>query len=142
ESGEVAASYYESTADTAKFYGARIAESITGERLLREGAETELEDLVQSKQHEYNLGVVEIFGANGEELVSGINPEIPAASFSRPDPDLVRAALRGEAGWHVDEVGSGDVVRAAVPIPSTLRKGKTAGAVVVNVLIPFSQARK
>ena len=109
---------------------------------MREGAQAELEELVQSKQREYNLGVVEIFGADGDELVSGINPEIPAASFSRPDPDLVRAALRGEAGWHVDEVGSGDVVRGAVPIPSSLRRGKTAGAVVVNVLIPFSQARK
>jgi len=135
-------SYYESTADNAKFYGSRIAESITGERLLREGAEAGLEDLVQTKQREYNLGVVEIFGADGTELVSGVNPEIPAASFSRPDPDLVSAALRGESVSHVDEVGSGDVVRAAVPIASPLRKGKTAGAVVVNVLIPFSQARK
>ncbi len=142
ESGEVAESYYESTAHNAMFYGARIAEHITGERLLREGAQAELEKLVQSKQREYNLGVVEIFGADGDEVVSGINPEIPAASFSRPDPDLVRAALRGEAGWHVDEVGSGDVVRGAVPIPSSLRRGRTAGAVVVNVLIPFSQARK
>jgi two-component system, NtrC family, nitrogen regulation sensor histidine kinase NtrY len=142
ESGEVAESYYESTAHNAMFYGSRIAEYITGERLLREDAQSDLEELVQSKQREYNLGVVEIFAEDGDELVSGINPEISAASFSRPDPDLVRAALRGEAGWHVDEVGSGDVVRAAVPIPSSLRKGQTAGAVVVNVLIPFSQARK
>jgi two-component system nitrogen regulation sensor histidine kinase NtrY len=142
ESGEVAETYYESTAHTAMFYGSRIAESIASERLLREGAQSDLEDVVQSKQREYNLGVVEIFGADGEERVSGINPEISAPSFSRPDPDLVRAALRGEAGWHVDEVGSGDVVRAAVPIASSLRKGQTAGAVVVNVLIPFSQARK
>ncbi len=142
ESGEVAESYYESTATNAMFYGSRIAELIAGERLLREGAQAELERLVQTKQREYNLGVVEIFGSDGEELVSGINPEIPAASFSRPDPDLVRAALRGEAGWHVDEVGSGDVVRGAVPIASSLRRGKPVGAVVVNVLIPFSQARK
>ena len=129
ESGEVAESYYESTAHNALFYGARIAEQIADGRLLREGAQAELEELVQSKQREYNLGVVEIFGADGDELVSGINPEIPAASFSRPDPDLVRAALRGEAGWHVDEVGSGDVVRGAVPIAVVARAaGKTAGA--------------
>ncbi len=142
ESGEVAESYYESTAHNAMFYGSRIAELIADGRLLREGAQAELEKLVQSKQREYNLGVVEIFGADGDELVSGINPEIPAASFSRPDPDLVREALRGKAGWHVDEVGSGDVVRGAVPIPAAVRRGRTAGAVVVNVLIPFSQARK
>ena len=74
---------------------------------------------------------------------SAINPEIPAASFSRPDSELVRAALAGGAsGWHVDEVGSGDVIRGAVPIRRVAAPGKAAGAVVVNVLIPFSQARK
>ncbi len=142
ESGEVAESYYESTARNAMFYGSRIAERVTAERLLRGDAQADLEALVQVKQREYNLGVVEIFSATGEELVSGINPEISAAIFSRPDSDLVRAALRGEAGWHVDEVGSGDVVRGAVPIDAALEGGKPIGAVVVNVLIPFSQARK
>jgi two-component system nitrogen regulation sensor histidine kinase NtrY len=141
ESGDVAASYYESTGSSAMFYGSRIAELISTQRLLREGAQGDLEELVQAKQREYNLGVVEVFDAHGDEVVSGINPEIPAASFASADPELVRAALHGEKSWHVDEVGSGDVVRGAVPIPS-LRRGRTAGAVVVNVLIPFSQARK
>jgi two-component system nitrogen regulation sensor histidine kinase NtrY len=141
ESGEVAETYYESTAHNSTFYGARIAQNIAAGSLLREGAQAELEDLIQKKQREYNLGVVEVFGPDGDQRVSGINPEIPATSFSSPDPDFVREALRGEASWRVDEVGSGDVVRSAVPIPS-LRRGKTAGAVVVNVLIPFSQARK
>ncbi len=142
ESGEVAESFYESTAQNAMFYGARIAERIGAERLLRDDALSELEALVQVKQREYNLGVVEVFSARGEELVSGINPDIPAASFSRPDSDLVRAAIEGGESWRVDEVGSGDVVRGAVPIASPDRPGETVGVVVVNVLIPFSQARK
>jgi len=54
----------------------------------------------------------------------------------------VRAALRGEAGWHVDEVGSGDVVARRGADPVVAAQGQTAGAVVVNVLIPFSQARQ
>ena len=70
----------------------------TPDRLSR----SRLESLVQVKQREYNLGVVEVFSAAGEELVSGINPEIPAASFSRPDSELVQAALAGRAGWQVD----------------------------------------
>jgi two-component system nitrogen regulation sensor histidine kinase NtrY len=142
ESGEVAESYYESTASNAMFYGSRIAESISSQRLTRAELRSELEALVQVKQREYNLGVVEVFSATGEEMVSGINPEIPAASFSRPDSELVQAALAGRAGWHVDEVGGGDVVRGAVPIPGARETDPAVGVVVVNVLIPFSQARK
>ena len=56
ESGEVADSYYESTAQSALFFGARIAERITEERLLREDAKDQLEALVLAKQREYNRG--------------------------------------------------------------------------------------
>jgi two-component system, NtrC family, nitrogen regulation sensor histidine kinase NtrY len=142
ESGEVAESYYESTAQSALFYGTRIAERITGDRLMREDRLQDLEAFVAAKQREYNLGVVEVFSATGEELVSAINPEIPAANFTRRDSDLVRAAIDGGAGWRVEEVGSGDVIRGAVPIGSSFKEGEAVGAVVVNVLIPFSQARK
>jgi two-component system nitrogen regulation sensor histidine kinase NtrY len=142
ESGEVAESYYESTAQNALFYGARIAERITADRLMREGTLSELEALVHAKQREYNLGVVEVFSATGEDLVTAINPEIPAANFSRHDSEFVRAAIAGGASWRVDEVGSGDVIRGAVPIESSFKPGESVGAVVVNVLIPFSQARK
>jgi two-component system nitrogen regulation sensor histidine kinase NtrY len=141
ESGEVAESYYESVAQNALFYGGRIALRIRDEQLMREGRLSALETLVGELQREYNLGVVEVFSASGEELVSAINPEIPAANFSRPDSEIVRAAIEGgTSGWGVDEVGSGDVIRAAVPIAAA--SGPAAGAVVVNVLVPYSQARK
>ena len=143
ESGEVAKSHYETVARNALFYGGRIADSIRERRLLEKNDRAALEALVQEKQRDYNLGVVEVFGASGEELVSAINPEIPAANFARPDSEIVRGATLGrEPDWHVDEVGSGDVVRGAVPIESASKPGVREGAVVVNVLIPFSQARK
>jgi two-component system nitrogen regulation sensor histidine kinase NtrY len=142
ESGEVAESYYEATAQNALFYGSRIAGLITEQRLMREGHLQDLEALIQSRQRDYNLGVVEVFSATGEELVSAINPDIPSANFARHDSEFVSAAIDGGASWRVDEVGSGDVIRAAVPIDSSFKPGEPVGAVVVNVLIPFSQARK
>jgi two-component system nitrogen regulation sensor histidine kinase NtrY len=142
ESGEVADHYYDATAQNALFYGKRIAERITAERLVREDNLETLKDFVQDRQRDYNLGVVEVFSATGEELVIAINPEIPAANFSRPDSDLVRDAIDGGASWRVEEVGSGDVIRGAVPIASSFDPGEAIGAVVVNVLIPYSQARK
>jgi two-component system nitrogen regulation sensor histidine kinase NtrY len=142
ESGEVADSYYESTAHSALHYGGRIAEGITTRRLLREEALAELGEFVQESQRAYNLGVVEVFSATGEELVSAVNPEIPATNFSRHDSDLVRDALAGGDSWRVEEVGSGDVIRGAVPIGSSFRPGEAVGAVVVNHFVPFSLARR
>jgi two-component system nitrogen regulation sensor histidine kinase NtrY len=147
QSGDVAESYYESTAQSALFYGERIAEGIARERHLVAGTLEDLGSFVHEKQREYNLGVVEVFAANGEELVSAINPEIPAMNFSRRDSDLVRVGLNGGATWRAEEVGSGDVIRAVVPIvsppqSSAERAGELLGAVVVNSFIPFSQARK
>ncbi len=142
ESGEVAASYYQSTAEGALFYARRIAERIAAEQLAREDNRAALEEFVRARQREYNLGVVEVFGASGQELVSAVNPEIPAANFSHRDSDLVRSAMDGGASWRVEEVGSGDVIRGAVPIAAADGSGEPVGAVVVNHLIPFSQARK
>jgi two-component system nitrogen regulation sensor histidine kinase NtrY len=142
ESGQVANHYYQSTAESALFYGARIAGQIAERRLLREAALSDLASFVQERQREYNLGVVEVFSATGEELVSSVNPEIPAANFSRHDGELVRSALNGRESWRVEEVGSGDVIRGAIPIASSFQPGDAVGAVVVNTFVPFSLARK
>ena len=107
ESGEVAESFYDSTAQSALFYAARIAERISAQGLLREDRQGDLEALVQARQRDSNLGVVEVFSATGEELVSAINPDIPATNFSRHDSEFVQAAMEGGASWRVDEVGSG-----------------------------------
>jgi two-component system nitrogen regulation sensor histidine kinase NtrY len=142
ESGEVAERFYESVAENAEFFATQIARRITDERLLRNGEGDALRSLVAERQREYNLGVVEIFSATGEELVSAINPDIPAANFSRHDSEFVQAAIEGGGSWRVDEVGSGDVIRVAAPIPSAQNAKRAVGAVVVNVFVPYSQARK
>jgi two-component system nitrogen regulation sensor histidine kinase NtrY len=142
QSGEVAEAYYESTAESALFYGGRIADGIAGERLLLAGATEALEAWVLERQREYNLGVVEVFAADGRELVSAINPEIPAMNFSSHDAEIVRDGLAGESTWHSLEVGGGDVIRAVVPIVAPGPPRERLGAVVVNSFIPFSQSRK
>jgi len=138
----VADAFYEDSTGDALFYGHRIAEQIQADRLLGEGDRQRLRQLVQSKQREYNLGVVEVFSATGEELVAASNPEIPAANFSRPESDLVRSALSGVQTSSISELGGADVIRAAVPIPSSLHPDATVGAVVVNTVVPRSLARQ
>jgi len=142
QSGDLAEQYTKSNAANALYFAERIAERIARDALSLDGEGQVLAEFVHEKQREYNLGVVEVFAANGDELVSAINPEIPAMNFSRHDSGLVRAGLMGGATWRVEAVGSGDVIRAVVPIISPERPGEFIGAVVVNSFIPFEHARK
>jgi two-component system nitrogen regulation sensor histidine kinase NtrY len=141
QSGEIASNTYASAAASALGFGRRIAETIAEGRLLEPARRAELVEHVQSKQRDYNLGVVEVFSAAGEELVSAVNPEVPVASFSRQESDLVRDALAGESRWDVQEGGGGDVIRGAVPIAAAGSAGPAAGVVVVNAFVPFTLAR-
>lgn len=142
ESRQVADAYYQSVSDDAQLFGSRIAEQVKERRLLREEDRAALATFVQEKQRDYHLGVVEVFSATGEALVVAVNPDIPAANFSRPDSDLVSSALRGQTTSRVEEVVGGSVIRSAVPIESSFRDGEAVGAVVVNHFVPFALSSK
>ena len=146
-SSEVADAYYDAWAKNALHYGERIAEQVRSERLLREDQKQPLEEFIRSKQHEYNLGVVQIFPyAEAEPLVTFVNPEIPAAAFVKRDSAIVTSALAGENASLVEATGTeiGDVIRGAVPIYTSdpSRPDEIVGAVVVNYLVPHALAYK
>ncbi|NNL67035.1 MAG: HAMP domain-containing protein [Myxococcales bacterium] len=142
QSREVAETYYESGKQNALYYGRQIAIRVTDGRLLREERLEDLAELIRQKQTEYNLGVVEVFSATGEELVVAVNPEVPLARFSRLDNAIVQRALKGEESFVVQPSGTGDVIRGAVPIASSFRSEDKVGVVVVNYWVPFSLSRK
>ncbi|UCE86404.1 MAG: HAMP domain-containing protein [Deltaproteobacteria bacterium] len=141
-SREVAEAHYEEAARDMLWFGRHIADAITEQRLLREENREALVELVQTKQREYNLGVIEVFSATGEQLVTAVNPEIPAATFARPGSDFVSSALGGEPASRVASSGTGDVIRGAVPIWSSFRSDEPVGAVVVNSFEEASLTRK
>ncbi len=149
QSSRVVEIYYEAYEKNALFYGKQIASLISEERLLREDNLEILERLVQQKQHEYNLGVVEIFSSTGEELVTAVNPDIPTAMFARPEADFVLSALAGNEDSLIEELGTSDMVRGAVPIKAFRSPDQDVdipdqivGVVVVNYLVPISVARQ
>ena len=142
ESRQVAEIYSQSEADDALLFGQRIADQIAERRLLHDGNLQALSELVQARQRDYNLGVVEVFSAAGDELVVAVNPEIPAANFSRPDSDLVRSAQQGVATSRIEDAVGGIVIRGAVPVPGPASEAAAEGAVVVNHFVPFALADK
>ena len=146
-SREVADAYYDAWAQNAMHYGARIAEQIRDERMLRGDRVEDLGVLIQAKQREYNLGVVQVFSyAEPEPLVTVINPEIPAAAFVWRESAIVDSALSGEPSSVTEGTGteSGDLIRGAVPIYNSdaTRPDEIVGAVVVNYLVPHALAYK
>src|SRR4030095_3309959 len=93
---EVADAYYDAWTAKALHFGERLAEGIRDGGMLREGHSAELEALVQAKQREYDLGVVQVFPyAEAEALVTSVNPEIPDAAFVQRDHPIAAAGLGG-----------------------------------------------
>jgi two-component system nitrogen regulation sensor histidine kinase NtrY len=139
---EVAQTYYQQSAKNALYYGKRISERITKNKLLNEDRLGLLKELIEKKQKEYNLGAVEVFSAQYEELVRSVNPDVPAKSFIGAESNLVKEGLAGKEISRIESFGSGDIIRGVIPVHSTWKKSDIVGVVVVSYYIPKSLVTK
>lgn len=139
---EVAQTYYQNSQDNALYYSRQISKTITEEQLLNEQNRQLLKEVVAKKAEEYNLGVVEIFSAQTEELVKALNPQIPEGSFIRPQQDIIKTGLKGKEITNIQSTGKGDIIRGVVPIYSSFNYKDIVGVVVVNYYIPQSLVNK
>ena len=142
ESLEVAQTYYKNSASNALYYADQLATMIKDQRLLKQENLEQLKELIQKKQTEYNLGIVEVFSSTFEELVRSTNPLIPAAEFSDPGSDNIREALEGNRFSRITPIGRADLIRGVVPIYSSWNPNDVVGVVVVNYYVPYSLVNK
>ena len=142
ESLEVAQTYYKNSASNALYYAEQISLAIKDQKLLNEDNLPLLEEHINKKQKEYNLGIVEVFSATLEELVRAVNPSIPAAEFSDPDSDSIREALQGNRFTRISPIGRADLIRGIVPVYSNWNPDDVVGVVVVNYYVPYSLVNK
>ncbi len=142
QSLEVAQAYYQNASDNALYYARQISRVITRERLLSEDHLEQLQDFINQKQVEYNLGVVEVFSSTLEELVQSMNPKVPIKDFIGSESSLVQKGLEGEDITKIQPAGSGDLIRGVVPIYSTWKKDEVVGTLVVNYYVPKSLVSK
>ena len=142
ESLEVAQTYYKNSASNALYYADQLANMIKEQRLLKEENIGQLEQLLQQKQVEYNLGIVEVFSSTFEELVRSSNPQIPEAEFTDPGSDNIREALEGNRFSRITPIGRADLIRGVVPIYSNWNPNDVVGVVVVNYYVPYSLVNK
>jgi len=142
ESLEVAQTYYKNSASNALYYAEQISQMIKEQKLLNEDKMPVLEGLINQKQKEYNLGIVEVFSATLEELVRAVNPLVPAAEFTDPGSDSIREALQGNRFTRISPVGRADLIRGIVPVYSNWNPDDVVGVVVVNYYVPYSLVNK
>ncbi len=142
ESLEVAQTYYKSSAANSLYYGKQISTFIKDQKLLNEANLPQLKKLIHQKQNEYNLGVVEVYSAQREELVRASNPAVPRGEFTSPSSDDIKRGLAGEELTRVNQAGKADLIRGIVPIRSTWNESDIVGVVVVNYYVPYSLVNK
>ncbi len=142
EAFEVAEVYYNNSGENALYYARQISEKVTEKKLLNEENLDDLKQFIKSKQVEYNLGVVEVFSSQLEELLKVMNPNIPDNTFISAESKLAQQALEGKEVIRIQSAGEGDIVRGVVPIRSSWRRKDVVGVVVVNYYIPQSLVSK
>jgi len=142
ESMEVAQTFYKSSAANALYYGRQISSFIKEQKLVNEQNLPQLKELIRQKQQEYNLGVVEVYSAQREELVRASNEKLPLGDFSNPSSEDINIALQGKEFTKVTSIGKADIIRGIVPIYSNWNPNEIVGVVVVNYFVPSSLVSK
>ena len=142
ESLEVAQTYYKNSASNALYYGRQISGFVKDQKLLNQSNLPQLKELIKQKQKEYNLGVVEVYSAQREELVRASNPDVPKGEFTNPASEDIARVLEGKELTRINTAGKADLIRGIVPIYSTWNQQDVVGAIVVNYYVPYSLVNK
>jgi len=138
QSIEVADAYYKEAEETSLFFARRIAGQLEERNLLRPDALDPLRKFVAEKQGEYDLGVVEVFNRDLDELATATHPELAVVAFEAPTSALIRAGLEGVERSVIQGAGQGELVRAVVPVRNASAGRDIVGVVVVNRFLPRS----
>lgn len=142
ESLEVAQTYYKNSAGNALLFAHQLSAVIRRERLLNDDNIPRMKSFIREKQKEYNIGIVEVFSSQREELVRASNPDVPKGDLTSPASEDISQALKGKELTKINSVGKADLIRGIVPIYSTYNDRDVVGVVVVNYYVPHSLVSK
>lgn len=137
---EIGQTYYQNSANNALFYARQLSQRITQEGLFHPQRIEDLKSFVQSKQREYNLGTVELFGPTRQLLVVAFNDQVPTGVTVKAETEFLTRALRGLEVTRTQALGEGDVIRGGVPIYDGERR--VLGVVVVDYYVPKSITKR
>jgi len=138
QSKNVADIYYIEASEDAIHYANFIAGEITEGRLLREDNLAILKGLLNERMNLFRISAVEVFSAQGEELIKIVSPKIRTATLPSPESRLVKNAMAGKPISLIVRSGKADVIEGIVPIRSSFNQDDIVGVLVVDYFIPES----
>ena len=116
-----------------------ISHEIFREELLLPEQRDLLVAAIARKRAEYATAGIEVFSSKMETLTKSLDPEVPVAVLDLPIGQLVLQVINGKQELtSVQEAQTGRLVRAGVPIASSIRRGEIDGVVVVDAYVPES----
>ena len=136
---EIARTYYAHASENALHHARGLADQVVRERLASGDVDARLAEFVSTKQREYNVGTIEVYGADRQRRAVAFADEVPPQVTLGRTSSLLTAALEGRSGTRIQSIGDGDVIRAAVPITGS---DGIAGAIVVDYFVPQSVANR
>ena len=133
---EVAQVYYQQTADNAKYYAKQISSDITKNRLYDLEREAYLKDLIDQRQNNYKLGLLEVSFNNQNRKLYAKDPENPKIMPMPLTPKMLEEVFTSQGISAVHSSDTGDVISGVVPIYSYLSPAEVIGVVAVSYNIP------
>ena len=97
---------------------------------------------MQRKRLEYGVGGVEVYSATKDLLTRAVDSRIPLHILDNPDNRVVDKALSNGEYNESHITDSGDLIRAAVTIPSVKGASEVDGVVIVDTYLPESLVTK
>ena len=119
-----------------------ISREIYADELLAPAHQETLALAMQRKRVEYGVGGVEVYSPTKQVLTRSVDPKIPLAVLDAPENRLVENALAAGEVKSFQSIHTGDLIRAAVTIPSASDPAQVAGVVVVDTYLPEALVAK
>ena len=138
QSLEVAQTYYQQSSDNAKYYARQISSDITKNKLYEKERLDYLQTLIEQRQKDSNLGLIEVYFDNQKEKLFVKDPDNPDVASMKLSPKTLEDVFMGKEVATVQSMGMGDFISGLAPIYSNLSPREVIGIVVVNYLIPKS----
>ena len=139
---EVAHLYYQQSEDQAKYYARQISSDITKNRLYDQERAEYLKALVEQRQKNYKLGLLEVYFNNQQRSLLVRDPNNPNIEPKPLSPKMLEDVFTSQEVSIVESSEVGDLIRGLAPIYSYVSPGEVIGVVAVNYHIPKELVNK
>lgn len=135
QSLEVAQTYYQQLANSAKYYAGQISSDITENKLYEKEKLPYLQTLIEQRQKDFNLGLIEVSFDNQNERLLARNPDNPDVVSIKLSPKTLEDIFMGKDVATVQSTGMGDFISGMSPVYSNHSPREVMGVVVASFII-------